>query len=989
VRNQNAIRILKRSAWLKLCFFAFVTVAQGTHSPFASLLQPREAAANPQVLPNERAFMLRGTFNGWHQDAVFQRTSPDSLQVVVTLFPGRHEFKIADSDWMNSFTLDAAGNTNAREAILGRAVPVVRSQGPGDNSTVEIRTPGSYLFRLDNVPANAGGHVAQLVVSFGGPVPRAPLPFEPSAQVEYLGFRTAVRANDAGDGLRSFDLFTDAPQREVDTPARTVVNERPQDPRLRSGNALFDALFGLSVREAVANETRSITDYAFNRGSGIACDCYVTGEKWGYVWTRDISYASELGLGWLNPDRTWNSLAFKTSVLRFGTSAGQSGLEIVQDTGTGGSWPVSTDRVTWALGAGAVLDGMPVGAARGQRLAIAFDALRNTLERDRADVFDPRDGLYRGEQSFLDWREQSYPLWTKGYVSAIADGKALSTNVVHLLALVRAEQWARELGLSNEASRYAGWAQELRAQVRSRFLDPSTGLLASLRLGTAYPVTLPDRQDLLGLSLAVLAGVLDENESRTALEKYPVTEAGAPVVWPQSPEVPIYHNRAIWPFVTAYASRAGARARHAPFVARQLESVYRGTALNLSNMENLEFTSGMAFYYDGQYTGPVINSRRQLWSVASFLSIVRDTLFGLEVKGDALSVKPFVPASFAARHLPNSGEIKLENLPVRGKRINVVLRLPERRTSDARAAYDAVSTLRVDGIDRGTGPLSLSNLAEGSLVEIILAEARSAPGSLLEVLVRNPFEPTVSERASYLAPVTPSLRVSAEQGAVRLELEARGAQGAAWDLYRNGRLTVRGFEGTFFLDREPASGLGKRCYVAVQRDVRTSLPSQPSGEACLYVGVQKWNAPAPMGAQKKALSQQESLENFGFSPQRTGPHLLTLQYSNSHNDVSTGITAATRRVRVVRESDGAVVATAVVTMPHLPRWESRAVSSGMVVPFEEGRRYRVVLDDAFNMTYLSHYVLYDGAGGRGGPLNSSQVHEVFISPLEERIDFRP
>lgn len=981
MQKQNAIRSVKRTAKVGVSVFTLVALSPQGHSPIAALLQPTPAAANPLGLPSDGALFLRGTFNGWHESALFQRSPQGGWRVAVTLHPGRHEFKVADSSWNNSFTVDVPGSSSVRQAPMGRALPLVRSQRPGDNSVLEVRTPGTYVFRLTDSPSQASGRVGLLEVSYSGAIPRAPLPFEPSAQVEYLGFRSAVRVGDLGNGLRTFDLFSDAPQREVDTPARTVVNERPQDPKLRSGNDFFDALFALSVREAVANETRSITDFLFNRGAGIPCDCYVTGEKWGYVWTRDISYASDLGLGWLNPSRTWNSLKFKTSPLRYGTPAGGTGLEIVQDTGTGGSWPVSTDRTTWALGAAAVLDGMPLGSERSEKLAIAFEALRNTLQRDRSYVFDERDGLYRGEQSFLDWREQTYPFWTKNYVAAIADGKALSTNVVHLLALRRAQEWALELGRGEEASRYGSWAEELRLRVRQHFFNSSSGVLASLRLGTAYPLTLPDRQDLLGLSLAILAGVLNETEARRALEKYPIADAGSPVVWPQSPEVPVYHNRAIWPFVTAYASRAGAKARHAPFVARQLESMFRGTALNLSNMENLEFTSGFAYYYDGQNTGPVINSRRQLWSVAAFLSLVRDTVFGVEIVGDNLSLKPFLPASFEARHVSKSAQMRLENVSLRGRRVNLVLRLPDRRRSDERSVYDSVVALRVDGVERAPGLIPLSDLQSGQTVEVILGEARSAPGAIQEIVVRNPFEPTAAELSSYMSPVTPHVRVSGGPAAVRLELESRGAQGAVWDIYRNGRLLASGVDGSSFLDADPIHSIGTRCYVVVQRDRKTGLPSQPSGEACLYVDGQKL---AGVG-QRNSFLASESVENFGFSPRKTGPHLVTLQYSNSYNDVSQGITAATRRVRVLRDDDGLVVATGVVTMPHLPRWDARAVSSGFIVPFEEGRSYRVLLEDAFNMTYLSHYVLYDGAGGRGGPLNSSNIHEVYIAPLEEAV----
>ncbi len=57
--------------------------------------------------------------------------------------------------------------------------------------------------------------------------------------------------------------------------------------------------------------------------------------------------------------------------------------------------------------------------------------MTNTAEHDRRVVFDPNDGLYRGEQSFLDWREQSYPAWVATDTVHIGMSKALSTNVAH------------------------------------------------------------------------------------------------------------------------------------------------------------------------------------------------------------------------------------------------------------------------------------------------------------------------------------------------------------------------------------------------------------------------------------------------------------------------------------------------------------------------------------------------------------------------------
>ncbi|WP_434430251.1 hypothetical protein [Aeromonas veronii] len=76
-------------------------------------------------------------------------------------------------------------------------------------------------------------------------------------------------------------------------------------------------------------------------GQAIPCDCFETGAKWHYVWTRDLSYATDLGLGVLDPLRARNSLQFKLSDFRAELKSDMDSLipqgrQIIQDTGTGG-----------------------------------------------------------------------------------------------------------------------------------------------------------------------------------------------------------------------------------------------------------------------------------------------------------------------------------------------------------------------------------------------------------------------------------------------------------------------------------------------------------------------------------------------------------------------------------------------------------------------------------------------------------------------------
>src|SRR5690348_2716507 len=154
-------------------------------------------------------------------------------------------------------------------------------------------------------------------------------------------------------------------------------------PTLTSSQRLQDALYRLSLEEL----TQLVRpDHAFSAGA-----------KWPGVWTRDISLSTILSLAIVAPD------AARTSLLAKVDSSGR----IIQDTGTGGSWPVSSDRMVWALAA------WEIYASTGDSawLRQSYDIIRRSAEADLHAVRDPATGLFHGESSFLDWREQSYPRW--------------------------------------------------------------------------------------------------------------------------------------------------------------------------------------------------------------------------------------------------------------------------------------------------------------------------------------------------------------------------------------------------------------------------------------------------------------------------------------------------------------------------------------------------------------------------------------------------
>ncbi|HWU75796.1 MAG TPA: Six-hairpin glycosidase-like protein [Rhodanobacter sp.] len=433
----------------------------------------------------------------------------------------------------------------------------------------------------------------------------------------------------------------------------------PQPFHADTASVLFNGLYAMAQDDLRQDSVSAIRDGAFDHGAPIPCHCFETGLKWPYVWTRDLSYSIDLGLWRFDPARSRNGLEFKLSGVR--VPAAPQGLYVMQDTGSGGSWPISTDRVVWFLGAQHLLDDRAFADK-------AWPALRDTLAQDRQYAFDTTSGLYRGETSFMDWREQSYPAWTADNVGFIAQSFALSTNVLHYQALKLAAAMAATRHQPQAATIYRADANALKVAINKHFWRADRGMYMSYIGGDGMPV---DTYDLLGISLAVISGVADREHARQALQNYPGWAAGSPVMWPERIDQPIYHNRAIWPFVSAYALRAARTVNDPARIAREIESVMRGAALYGSNLENYELLSQGQHVDEGKLSGPVVNSPRQLWSVAAYLDVVTEGVFGLEEDGKVQPKLPMslVPMLFGKRHA-----ISL-NLPDR----QITLQLPGSR----------------------------------------------------------------------------------------------------------------------------------------------------------------------------------------------------------------------------------------------------------------------------------------------------------------------
>jgi glycogen debranching enzyme len=803
--------------------------------------------------------------------------------------------------------------------------------------------------------------------------------------------RAQVTVAGEADALRTYTLTTNAELRDnVPQDKRRVVQEEAGQPRLRSGSVLFDSLFAMALDEVRELSVSSIRDGAFNNGQGVPCDCFETGEKWNYVWTRDTAYAAELGLALVDPQRTARSLLFKLS----GFKGGAAGEQIVQDTGSGGSYPVSTDRVVWALGLWEVLQYME-GAERDALRDRAYAAMVNTIEHDRRVVYDPADGLYRGEQSFLDWREQSYPSWTAQDTVHLAMSKALSTNVGHLAILEIAAKLAAEKGDGAAQAKYKGYADGLREAIRRELWLEGAGMFSAMKPTGLDPTPL-QKFELLGESLAVLWDVpQDRAQAARVVASYPHTEMGPPVLWPQQALTPIYHNRAIWPFVTAYGLLAAKKVGNAAVVEHDLESLVRGAALNLSNMENFEFLTQRAWVEDGAYSGPVVNSRRQLWSVAGYVGAVIKGVWGLEAGPDGLRVAPFVTPAIHKKWLGGGAQARLLGWRFKGKALSVTLVLPAQAPQTG-GAYK-VARVVVDGADAPGGRIAPGALKDGSVIEVTLEVDAAAQAGQVKVVVDE------GDYRAFWAPREPQIAgIGLVDGKIALDLMGTGEEGARLNVYRDGVEVARGVQPGRWVDEASGGWAGQTYCYALEAEFEVSgNRSHHSRPQCWWgeAGASRVSALPIWGwwAQGGSWSRmhgQAHYQDWGrpshqletlWQPTWTGRHNLQAVYGNGAGGFNTGIVAAVKRLEVIDDATGVEVGGGTLVMPQLGEWGRWGESSLVGVSLEAGKRYRLRVVDDMNMSYLSHFTPYTGGPGGGeDSYNMVNIHALRVLPMAGR-----
>ncbi|MFO7668329.1 MAG: hypothetical protein R6W31_01595 [Bacteroidales bacterium] len=668
-----------------------------------------------------------------------------------------------------------------------------------------------------------------------------------------------------GDGIYEISLVLNPSDEETEKISTWILSENIfAKPVYHSNQKIVNALFNLSLEEALINIESDST--------------LRTGAKWGGVWTRDVSYSTLLAFAYHEPEVAMISLMKKVKRDR-----------IIQDTGSGGAWPISSDRTIWCLAAWEIFK----VTGDMEWLRNSYRIIKNTLEDDYKTLHSDSTGMFRGESSFLDWREQTYPRWMSNADLFVSEN--LGTNAVHYQAHVIAAEMARLLEEPFEI--YLERAAEIKKGINKYLWMEEKGYYGQYLYGRTY-MNISPRFEALGGALAILFDIAGPEQAKSIISHSPVTTFGTTCIYPQIPGIPPYHNNGIWPFVQSFWNLAAGQAGNEAALEHGLASIYRAGGLFLTNYENFVAETG-------DYVGTEINSPRMLWSMAGNLAMVHRLFMGLSFEVEGIQFQPVIPEVYG-------GTKTLTNFKYR----------------------DAVLDITVIGHGNEIAKITL----DGELLENAFLPGSVSGKHNIEIVMRNN---NFTEKSINLVPNKFSLPSPHTQLKDSKIIWEAVPEAAFYQIIRNGKL-ISSDSGNFFDISEDIFGEYK--VIAVDHEGMESFSSEPipvypeSGQMILEM-----EAFLPRSNRTCTNYSGEGFAEISTARNREiaipvnvsseGKYLIDFRYSNGTGPWNTDNNCAVRSFYVNNDYKGVLV----FPQRGTDEWSDWGFSNGVIVSLKEGK----------------------------------------------------
>jgi hypothetical protein len=411
-----------------------------------------------------------------------------------------------------------------------------------------------------------------------------------------------------------------------------------------SDNSQLNDAFKLAIQTMDINTRRGIL---------------AAGGDYGGEWTRDIAINSWTAASMLRPKVAEKSLWSVT---------------INKDTIGHQYW----DKIIWSIAA------CNHYLITGDKtfLAQAYKCSANTMKQLEQLTFDSRYGLFMGPSVFNDGIA-AYPepiFEPNNHLSGALDHKGsyrikcLSTNCVYYGAYVALSQMSNFLNENEAVTKiYQSKAEILKKNILKNFYNSNNNTFNYLMDQNGK---LDNSQEALGISFAVMFGIIDGEKAKQLIENAVTSNYGITSISPDFPryskDQPGRHNNIIWPMVNGFFAEAAIVTKnYRTFNHELIGLTHLALDEDKGDYDFREIYNPYSGKPDGGYQdwGPDSlnfhwqSSRLQTWSATAYISMVTNGLFGMKFNEKSVSFNPFLPDEI--------GFIELKNLVYRDSKLNI------------------------------------------------------------------------------------------------------------------------------------------------------------------------------------------------------------------------------------------------------------------------------------------------------------------------------
>ncbi len=819
-----------------------------------------------------------------HSDLVLvEKNSKVSYQSAKTSYPASAYWNII-SDGSGAFYLQN-NSTKKYAALSGSSLVCVSSTDGGDTSwNVDTSTGAARFISTKNDKAVIN------IENLNGNAEATDVPmYYTSSQ---WGYQDYTLKNDRviDNGYNAYANSATSITSYASGSAKTWTKTKNLSsyPAFKAENSpLAAAVYNLTLEEAVKSIfTENSTRY------------FRTGTNWDKVWTRDTALSSLYSLAWVFPEISYNCERKKVK-----TSSNVSVFE--QDTGTGGSYPVSTDKIITML---SVWENYLVDGNK-EHLSYFYDICNNTIMQDLNVAYDKDADLFRGETCGLDWRDQTYPDWTSETVdsglSAIAGSKTASVNTIYCRVFEIMSSAAKVLNKGGQAEQaWSEMAEKLEAKISKRLWNDKLGLYSSWEYPEYMGSVLAEKADVLGNGFALWFNIGTDTQLNKISENYPLVPYGADTVYPQKQGKlknanKIYHNFGIWPGWESILMVGASYHNNKELAEEIFNSNVRGAATSLTQKEVINYR-----------TGEGVESDQQLWSIAGSLAGYYRVLFGMNYDESGITFNPYIPDWM-------QGPFELSNLKYRNATLKIKLS----------GEGDKVKSFKVDGSAKDINTYVFSADSTGShTVEIVMENSDTE------------YKINKSENNLVVCPEMPTMSYSSSSG----KLTWTQKSGLTYKLW-TGKEYVSVSGGSYTVDK---SVYGCYSLMAVSSGGVCSELSKPIVVSPNRIKVEAENGTVSNSSlisngyviDKRSQSAKLTLS---VSVSKSGRYQLSGIYNNS-GDATSGISCAIRSVYVDGVDKGSLV------FPEVSSSFKNQTSTHLTLDLEKGTHTVKIFYDTAN-----------------------------------------